>query len=192
MKKIIHFLLISIFSFISFHVSHLQFCLLALQEEERHIGIRMTLAISMMNFQKSLMKLKRLTHRSNKQQILLFLKKHHLPVPFLFLLVEKELSLPHRMEPNGLKGLLDQRVNSEQSPTVMIPWLWLVFPEPSSPHRMEPNGLKENQELKHILGMSHTQTIHSWQLVMVDPSSLPQMEPNGRKGNLEQKHLSME
>ena len=42
--------------------------------------------------------------------------------PFLFLLVEKELSLPHRMEPNGRKGLLDQRVNSEQSPTVMIPW----------------------------------------------------------------------
>jgi len=60
---------------------------------------------------------------------------------FLFLLVEKELSLPHRMEPNGLKGLLDQRVNSEQSPTVRIPWWWLVFPEPSSPHRMEPNGL---------------------------------------------------
>jgi len=45
---------------------------------------------------------------------------------------------------NGLKGLLDQRLNSEQSPTVRIPWWWLVFPEPSSPHRMEPNGLKGN------------------------------------------------
>jgi len=41
---------------------------------------------------------------------------------FLFVSVGgKGTILPHRMEPNGRKGLLDQRVNSEQSPTVMIP-----------------------------------------------------------------------
>ena len=94
---------------------------LAMYEEERLIGIRMTLALGMMIFKKKLIKLMKL----QKLQKLMKLKRQmqilSKLVLFLFLLVEKELSLPHRMEQIGRKGLLDQRVNSEQSPTVMIP-----------------------------------------------------------------------
>ena len=48
-----------------------------------------------------------------KKQVL---KKYHHSASFLFLLVKMELSLPPLKETNGLKGLPDLKVNSEQLP----------------------------------------------------------------------------
>ena len=82
---------------------------------------------------------------------------------------------PHRMEPLGIIGLLEQHAFSVESPTETVPsWQW-VREEQSSPHRMDPPGIIGLLE-RHVTGepvagsveWPTTETLPMWRWVILE------------------------
>ena len=78
-----------------------------------------------------------------------------------------EPSLPLRMQPHGLQGLLDQRNIFMQSPMQTVPLLYWVNQEPSLPLLMELHGLQGLRKQQMTSIEEPTETVRSlWWVIM--------------------------
>ena len=71
-------------------------------------------------------------------------------------------NLSKTMDHLGIMRLLEQEIDSGESPMETVPLWWWVGKEPSSPHRMEPHGLQGLLEQHTISMESPTGMVPSW------------------------------